>query len=298
MSDAIVTLRRFNRAFTQRIGVLDESFLGSGRPLGPSRVLYEIGPRGATVRDLRDRLGLDSGHLSRLLRRLADDGAVEVTPDPADRRRRRVALTPTGRREWQRLDRRSDALAARLVAPLSQRQRDALLAALDTVERILRASTLRIDVVAPDDPRTVAALRAYFDELDARFPDGFDPGDALGAAVAEFRAPHGAFLLALDDGAVAACGAVQRIDAHTAEIKRMWVHGDWRGHGVGRRMLAALEDRCRALGYTRVVLDTNASLTEAINMYTSAGYAPTVRYNDNPYAQRWFVKDLGPGHRK
>ena len=79
-------LRRFNRTYTQRIGALDESFLGTGRPLGPSRLLFEIGSgdgAGATVRELRDRLGLDSGYLSRLLRALETDGLVVVRPDPA-----------------------------------------------------------------------------------------------------------------------------------------------------------------------------------------------------------------------
>ena len=82
------TLRRFNRTYTQRIGALDESFLGTGRPLNVSRLLFEIGPDGATVRELRDRLDLDSGYVTRLLRRLTDDGLVDVHPDPADRRRR------------------------------------------------------------------------------------------------------------------------------------------------------------------------------------------------------------------
>jgi len=292
MADPILTLRRFNRSFTQRIGVLDESFLGSGRPLGPARVLYEVGPDGATVRDLRDRLGLDSGHLSRLLRRLEDDGAIDVVADPDDRRRRLVRLTTAGRREWQRLDRRSDELAARLLAPLSDRQRETLVDALATAERILRAATLQITIVGPDDPRSVAALTAYFTELDDRFPTGFEVGDALTSGLDEFRPPNGALLLALDDGTPAACGAIQRVDEQTAEIKRMWVHRDWRGFGVGRRMLQALEQQCRALGYERVVLDTNAVLVEAIRMYETAGYAATDRYNDNPYAQRWFVKRL------
>lgn len=293
MDGPILTLRQFNRSYTQRIGVLDESFLGSGRPLGPSRVLYEVGPNGTTARELRDRLGLDSGHLSRLLRRLEDDGVVEVTPDPADRRRRCVRLTARGRREWRRLDRRSDELAERILTPLSERQRVALVGALDTAERILRAATLRIEPLDPDDVRAIAALAAYFDELDRRFPTGFDPGDALSAGLGEFRPPSGAFVAALDDGQVAACGAIQRVDDRTAEIKRMWVRPGWRGHGVGRRMLHALEARCRTLGYERVVLDTNAELAEAIQMYTTAGYTPTERYSDNPYAQRWFEKEIG-----
>ena len=111
-------LRRFNRTYTQRIGALDESFLGTGRPLGPSRLLFEVGSTGASVRELRDRLGLDSGYLSRLLRYLERDGLVDVRPDPDDARRRRVTLTRRGRTAWRRLDDRSEELARTLVAEL------------------------------------------------------------------------------------------------------------------------------------------------------------------------------------
>ena len=90
-------LRRFNRTYTQRIGALDESFLGLGLPLGSARLVFEVGEAGATVRDLRARLGLDSGHLARQLRRLEDDGLVRVAPDAEDRRRRTVRLTAKGR---------------------------------------------------------------------------------------------------------------------------------------------------------------------------------------------------------
>jgi ribosomal protein S18 acetylase RimI-like enzyme len=75
----------------------------------------------------------------------------------------------------------------------------------------------------------------------------------------------------------------------------MWIDPDWRGAGLGRRLLSALERSAAASGYTEVVLDTNATLTEAISMYEAAGYRPTERYNDNPYAQRWFVKPLISG---
>ena len=76
----MATLRRFNRSYTQRIGVLTESYLGTGRPLGPSRLLFEIGADGARVSDLRQRLGLDSGYLSRLLRHLEHEGLVSGLP--------------------------------------------------------------------------------------------------------------------------------------------------------------------------------------------------------------------------
>lgn len=107
------------------------------------------------------------------------------------------------------------------------------------------------------------------------------------------RAPTGSFVVARSDDEVVACGGVVRHDESTGEIKRMWVHADWRGVGLGRRTLAALEDEVARLGYDTIVLDTNAVLTEAIAMYGRAGYTPTDRYNDNPYAQRWFTKPVG-----
>ena len=285
-------LRRFNRSYTQRIGVLSDSFLGTGRALGPSRLLFEIGAEGARVVELRRRLGLDSGYTSRLLRQLERERLVVVTPDPDDRRRRIVRLSAAGRREWRRLDRRSADLAVRLLDPLSVRRRAELSAALATAERLLRAATMRFDVVDPEGSDAQVMLASYFAELDDRFPAGFDPGLGGGDDLDALRPPRGAFLVVRDDLQPVGCGGLQRIDGDTDEIKRMWVHPDWRGLGVGSRLLARLEARARQRGRTRVVLDTNATLTEAVAMYERAGYRSVERYNDNPYAQRWFAKDV------
>ncbi len=285
-------LRRFNRSFTQRIGVLAESYLDSGRPLGPSRLLFEVGAQGARVSDLRRRLGLDSGYVSRLLRQLEQEDLVSVDTDPEDRRQRIVVLTAAGRREWQRLDRRSDDVARQLVDPLSQRQRAELAAALATADRLLRAATVEIERVDPGSPGARHALQRYFAELDTRFRTGFDPHAGGADDVAPMRPPHGAFLVVRSEQATVGCGAVQRVDDDTDEIKRMWIDPEWRGLGLGARLLSTLEATARAHGRRRVVLDTNESLSEAIAMYGRAGYHTTERYNANPYAQRWFAKDL------
>jgi DNA-binding MarR family transcriptional regulator/N-acetylglutamate synthase-like GNAT family acetyltransferase len=286
-------LRRFNRTYTQRIGALDESFLGTGRPLGPSRLLFEIGSgdgSGATVRELRDRLGLDSGYLSRLLRSLETDDLVVVRPDPDDRRRRRVTLSRRGRTAWRRLDERSEALAERLVAPLSERQRERLTDALATADRLVRAATVRLEESAPTDPRAVAAMAAYFAEIGERF--GFEPGDAWQQDAASMAAPDGFFVVATSDGEPVACGGVQRLPDGAAEVKRMWVHDSWRGAGLGARLLRHLEDLARARGHAVVRLDTNDTLVEAIAMYERAGYRSIERYNDNEWARCWFEKGL------
>ena len=139
------------------------------------------------------------------------------------------------------------------------------------------------------------AMRQYFAELAERFIGGFDASGALDDAAASLRPPDGAFLLATDDVGVIGCGGVHRLDAQTAEAKRMWIHPRARGVGLGRRMLAALEEQARAMGCRDVVLDTNGVLTEAITLYRQQGYRDVPRYNDNPYAQHWFRKRLQDG---
>src|ERR687888_1111792 len=112
MSDAIVEqVRRFNRTVTERVGALNDHFLGTDRPLGEARLLWEIGPDGCEVRVLRARLGLDSGYVSRLLRSLEAAGLIEVAASEGDRRIRVARLTEAGRAERVALDERSDDLA-------------------------------------------------------------------------------------------------------------------------------------------------------------------------------------------
>lgn len=150
------------------------------------------------------------------------------------------------------------------------------------------------EVVDPAGDEARQALVGYYAELDRRFHAGFDPGaGGAGHDASAMRPPDGAFVaIRAGDGGVLGCGALQRIDGATAEIKRMWIDDAQRGRGLGRRLLAHLEGIARDQGRTRVVLDTNEVLTEAVAMYERAGYGRIERYNDNPYAHHWFAKDV------
>jgi DNA-binding MarR family transcriptional regulator len=127
-SQAIRRVRSFNRTVTERVGVLSDHFLDRPRPLAESRLLWEIGPEGADVRELRARLSLDSGYVSRLLRALESQQLVVVEKGGGDGRLRRVRLTGKGRRERALLDRRSDALARGLLLSLDESQQSGTVA--------------------------------------------------------------------------------------------------------------------------------------------------------------------------
>ncbi|TWB32743.1 MarR family transcriptional regulator with acetyltransferase activity [Nitrospirillum viridazoti] len=288
--DQLSRVRRFNRAVTHRIGVLDGNYLGSGRPLGEARLLFEIGRDGTTVRELRARLGLDSGYISRMLRAFEAEELTTSTPDARDARVRRVTLTPKGRREWELLDQRSWNRAAALLEPLGPSQRQRLLDAMAEVERFLRASAVVIEPADPFSDEVQACLQAYFQELATRFDTGFDPARSAPAEPGELVPPSGWFLLARLDGAAVGCGALKIKGDGYGEIKRMWVAPSVRGLGVAQRLLRALEGRAVAAGVDVLQLDTNGTLTEARKLYARNGYGEIPPYNDNPYAQHWFEK--------
>jgi GNAT superfamily N-acetyltransferase/DNA-binding MarR family transcriptional regulator len=292
----IEQVRRFNRTVTQRAGALDEAFLARDRPLGQARLLWEIGPSGADVRELRARLDLDSGYLSRLLQALAASGLISVQPSRDDGRVRTARLTAAGLAERQVLDQRSDESAAALLAPLSVRQRSRLVSAMAEVERLFTASMVTITLVDPHLPAARACIAAYFAELGERFADGFDPAASIATGDTELTPPAGLLLVAELHDEPVGCGALIFHRAAPPHIKRMWVAPAIRGLGLGRRLLGELEARARSAGAVRVRLETNRALTEAIAMYRSAGYQEVQAFNAEPYAHHWFEKALAdPG---
>jgi DNA-binding MarR family transcriptional regulator len=290
----ISQVRRINRLVTQRAGALNDQFLGRDRPLGESRLLFEIGPAGADLRDVRARLGLDSGYMSRLVQSLVSSGMVELSTSPADERVRHARLTREGLREFGEMERRADEAAALLLEPLSEAQRQRLADAMAEVERLLQAAGARVERVDPASRPARWCVAQYFAELASRFEEGFDPGASLPADDDELIPPHGVFLMVSIDGEPVACGGVKSISRGVGSVKRMWVAPRVRGLGFGRRVLNALEAHARELGLHRLRLETNRALHEAIRLYESSGYREVPAFNSDPYADHWFEKVLGP----
>lgn len=293
MDGAVKAVRQFNRTVTQRVGALNDEYLARKRPLGASRVLWEIGPGGCDARSLRARLDLDSGYLSRLLRSLEREGLVETEPDESDKRARIVRLTKLGRTERGVLDRQSDDLARSLLAPLSADQRARLVGAMEVVERLLTASLVTIDIESPRSEAARLCIASYFAELNDRFENGFDPGRSISADAEELTEPAGVLLIARLRGDPVGCGALKLHGRGPAEIKRMWIDFRARGLGVGRRILGELEQHARQRRVRVLRLETNRSLVEAQNLYRSVGFVEVEPFNEEPYAHHWFEKDLG-----
>ncbi len=295
MDERVAQVRRFNRVVTQRVGALADRYLARDRSLGEARLLWEIGVDGRDVRSLRTDLDLDSGYVSRLLRSLEDGGLVTVGTKESDKRVRIARLTRTGKAERALLDRRSDELASSFLEHLSEKQCARLVEAMAEVEHLLTAAMVSVVPLDPAHPHARHCVDEYFSELDRRFDTGFDPSRSIPADDEELRPPAGLLVVASLRSVPIGCGALKFHDHEPAEIKRMWVAESARGLGVGRRLLAELENQAADHGVSRVRLETNQALKEAISLYRSAGYAEVAPFNDEPYAHHWFEKDLRPG---
>lgn len=286
-------IRSFNRTVTQRLGALNERYLGRDRPLVESRVLFEIGTAGVAVTDLRARLNLDSGFLSRLLRSLERKGFASTARRSAhDGRARFASLTRRGVTELGRINALSDELARSMLRPLTKEQQQRLVAAMSEVEPLLRASSVEITQSDPSSAEATRCFDRYFADIASRFSEGFDRTANGFTDTEDFVPSRGCVLIASLFGESVGCSALRTLEPGIGEIKRMWVAPTARGLGIGRRFLHELEGIARRRRMRAIRLDTNRSLKEALQLYRSSGYREIGRFNDNPYAHHWFEKVL------
>jgi GNAT superfamily N-acetyltransferase len=150
---------------------------------------------------------------------------------------------------------------------------------------------LRIAAAPADTPPGSDLLQAMLAEMTPLYGRIDVPG-APTATPREMAPPHGAFLVVWREGRPVACGGLKPLDAIACEIKRMYVAPDARGAGIAGRLLEALEDEARRLGYAVARLDTGPAQPHAQRLYERAGYRPIGNFNANPFASFWGEKRL------
>ena len=144
----------------------------------------------------------------------------------------------------------------------------------------------------PSDSLSATALySAFVTDIAKRYP-GWSPADSGSAQPAVFTPPSGAWLVGYIGSEPVACGGLQQIASDIAEVRRVFVHSDHRGEGLGRALLGALTEQARLLGYGRVCLDTGDHQPEALGLFRSVGFREVAPFNANPFAAHWLELDL------
>ncbi len=284
----IEAIRRFNRFYTRRIGVLQEGLLATPFSLTESRLLWEFAHRERiTATELAHDLGLDPGYLSRLLRGFKEQGLIKSERAPHDARHVHLGISAAGRRAFAPLDTRSQAEIATLLDGLTDAEQQQLLQAMAALERLLGGTPARKTpyLLRPHRAGDIGWVIERHGALYAREYRWDMTFEALVAHIAarfieHFNPAREACWIAERDAVNVGCVfLVQARDETTelplegiAQLRMLLVEPAARGLGIGARLVAECERFARQAGYRRIVLWTNSVLLAARGIYAKAGY--------------------------
>jgi len=291
LDQQVAAVRRFNRLYTRRMGVLDEGHLHSAFSLAEVRVLYELANRpDPTATEIGRELALDAGYLSRMLRGFEGQGLVERAPSPADARQQLLRLTDRGRETFAELNARAHADVAALLQTLGDADRARLIDALATVESLLGARN------EPDPPYVLRAPRSgdygwIVERHGALYAREYGWDERFEALVAEvvagfirnFDPAWERCWIAERGGRNVGCVFVMRKSETVAQLRLLLVDPSARGLGLGKRLVRECTDFAREQGYRSIVLWTNSVLDAARHIYQAEGYRLTSEETHNHF---------------
>ena len=279
MSDVSDAIRRFNRFYTREIGVLDGNLLQSGFSLAEARILYELAHTPEiSATDICEKLNLDRGYLSRMLRAFERKRLISRKTDATDKRRSHLSLTEKGRATFAQLDRRSSQAAKSMIAELSPGAVNAMLAAMETIQGVLAKTAVTPDYILRRDQVGDLGLVASRQGLIYEQEYGWDKTyEALAAKIlSEFvgrnDAVHERAWIAESNGTILGSVYLMREDAETARLRLLYVEPQARGLGLGKKLVSECTAFARTAGYKRIVLWTQSTLMAARKLYVNEGY--------------------------
>ena len=277
----VESVRRFNRFYTLKLGVLNESYLQSGFSLAQGRVLYEVArsDEPLTATELGKRLGLDAGYLSRILREFEEKRLIKRSIAANDARRSHVSLTAAGKKAVAVLNARQHDAVVALLDDMPGDEQERFLSSLGTVERTLTpqaergAPYLLRDLQAGDygwvlERHAVLYGREY--GWDERFEAVCAEIVASIARKTDSKRERG--WIAERNGSRVGCVFLVRESDDVARLRLLLVEPSARGLGIGKRLAQECTRFAREAGYKKITLWTHSVLEAARDIYRHLGY--------------------------
>lgn len=276
----VAAVRRFNRFYTRRIGVLQDGLLETPFSLAEARVLYELAQcRGPTASELGGWLGIDAGYLSRMLRNFRKQGLVAGETSATDARRTHLRLTAVGRRRFAPLEARSRSEVAAMLGVIPDAAQDSLVSAMRTIECLLgQQSVSQAQLVLrqhrPGDIGWVISAHGALYAAEFGWDESFEAmvADIAAGFVRRFDPAWERCWIAELDGARVGSVFLVRQSKTVAKLRLLILDPAARGLGIGKRLVAECVAHARALGYRRLTLWTQRNLTAARKIYRAEGF--------------------------
>jgi DNA-binding MarR family transcriptional regulator/N-acetylglutamate synthase-like GNAT family acetyltransferase len=279
-SERVEAVRRFGRFYTKYLGVLEEGLIKSPFPLPEARLIYELAHHGETTAgQLGDELGLDPGYVSRLIRRLNEQGVVDKTPCEADGRVSLLSLTDEGMNAFARLNDASRRQVESMLGELADADQQRLIHAMSTIENVLLAQPeVRVPYILrphqPGDMGWVVQRHGVLYNREYGWDEHFEAlvAEIVAQFIQKFDPKRERCWIAEKDGANVGSVFLVRKTATTAQLRLLLVEAEARGLGIGKRLVSECTRFARQVGYKKIMLWTNDCLHAARRIYEAEGY--------------------------
>jgi DNA-binding MarR family transcriptional regulator/GNAT superfamily N-acetyltransferase len=306
LEQRVGAVRRFNRLYTRRIGVLRDNFLDSSYSLAEARVLYELARRERlTATEIAADLGLDHGYLSRILRGFGERGLVAKAPSPTDRRQSLLSLTVKGRVAFAQIDQRSQSEIADMIGKLSPIDQERLIGAMRTIESVLDKSPASEPpyLLRPPRPGDMGWIVSRHGAL-YREEYGWDErlealtAEIVAAFIRDYDCKRERGWIAEREGENVGCVLLVKETEEIARLRLLLVEPKARGLGIGARLVEEALRFAREANYRSITLWTHSVLTAARHIYERAGFKLTASKEHDEFGktlvgETWEL-ELGP----
>ncbi|MEA4919675.1 MAG: helix-turn-helix domain-containing GNAT family N-acetyltransferase [Clostridiaceae bacterium] len=289
----IATIRQFNRYYTNVLGLLDKHILESELSLSEARVLHEIAATdGCTSKMLIDMLCIDSGYLSRVLDRLEKCGFINKAKSPSDKRAHLLSLTSKGFNKMAALNGHSDKQIQEMISGLSEEETSVLANSMLNIRNTLTHQrprpedvTIRHDL-RPGDAGCIIAMHARIYRAEYDYCTSFEGyvAQSFCEFLLNYNPERDRLWVAEHLGAPVGCIGVVNHGSR-AQLRWFLLSSEYRGIGLGKKLMNMALDFCRQCGYDSVFLDTTSDLPLAISMYTKAGFVKISEKDNNVWRE-------------
>ncbi|MCG8569002.1 MAG: helix-turn-helix domain-containing GNAT family N-acetyltransferase [Spirochaetes bacterium] len=281
MSHPIIeSIRKFNRFYTQLIGLLNQQIYKSNYTLTDCRTIFEIGKQpGITAVEICQSLGLDPAYLSRILSQFVKKGIIKKETAQEDKRKQFIFLTPKGKVILDDLENKSNAFNEQLIQPLTQDQQEKLIGSMESIQSLLyqkeqqKGYTFRS--YRPGDIGIIISKHAVLYATEYGFDHTFE--GFVAETFVDFSKNYDPdkehfWIVESSTKTVGSIAIVHR-DRHTAQLRWFFLDPQARGQGLGSKMMSLAMDFCKTKGYEKVYLSTVSQLKAARYLYKKYGFS-------------------------
>ncbi|MDI1227072.1 MAG: bifunctional helix-turn-helix transcriptional regulator/GNAT family N-acetyltransferase [bacterium] len=304
LEQRVDAIRRFNRMYMHRIGILEERVFDSAFTVAELRVLTVLSLGEATTASALARdLKMDNGYLSRILTSFEKQGLVEKERSKEDARQYKLTLSKKGQTAADDVNAVANKIMMNIVAPLPVEDQLRLVSAMSTIDRIVnQPGRFEKQVMAPFTirPHRLGDMGRIIHSCAVQFAADYgwnyefeaELATLAGDFIRKYNPATDRCWIAEINGLLVGSVFLRAVNDNTAEAVLPYVTPEARGMGIGRHLLESAKVFAKDAGYKKILLRTESVVDFAGTMLKQAGLSlvretPHHRFGRESVGQDW-----------